>query len=786
MPRTRRPRLRVCSTADGGVTWSSPVRVGDGSLGEILDVLNVGDDDQIAVVVKDDPLTFAPIGSDAPDDTVLPDREGTIYVGVYASDAAAEADEGPPTQRSELQRLQRAYAKDMLPMDLVQPYLKRKVQIARNYDVLWLNTVIYCIFFVTLFMQRDVPQVYETEQANIRNLTPTLEPLGWREGRPEIEGLLTVEDAWDLTLDLVHEFAVSNSTFRTEVSRLVCCVRVQATVDGETDSIEIARFSSQADAEAQIAEFRARMPVSLETVGDSIMLDPVLFSPKVDVMTLMSAVMTIGNGGLIDATLRYRSFRAQLYVETIDYVRAGFEVMLMAFTVIWLVGEIRQVVRHWAGVGAWARQFWNVIDALTVGALIAFVIVWILIARTPLERNTEVESSTADAMWSVFVNYDTYSVLVFIITLLFMARVFKFVDRDSKLGSFFVTIQLAAVDSLHFLIVLSLLLIFYAMLGHYLFGEKVRSFSSRTLALQTCIAIILGEFPIEDLSQAGRLVFQRWIPYFYVYSLVIFLNLILLNIFVAIILDAYASITRSQEIGDTTVFADVKSGIVERWWRVLSFLNIRSASHPTSRLMHNSFRSATAPFLTLNDLKRVTGELEERRPRKLMQRMELGIRRMLLKAEWDEAEQRQREHDEAEGTVPTFGAARALRRLHARPRTASVSPDPRPPRRSRKHRRAPPSENSDTYASNLSAISSSSSSLPRSRRSDWSGSPGDRLRPPPVPFLPRRTASSDDGTDDGESSRGSDGSGGLRGFASTTSSSSAYPVEGRPRLRAFQ
>jgi hypothetical protein len=101
----------------------------------------------------------------------------------------------------------------------------------------------------------------------------------------------------------------------------------------------------------------------------------------------------------------------------------------------------------------------------------------------------------------------------------------------------------------HFLVMFSFFFVGYAFFAHFLFGTHLKEYATPANAIISSFNILLGEFDVEALTAVGR----GW-TYFFFYSFNVLLLWILLNVFIAICSDAYASVKaesqESQEHGD--------------------------------------------------------------------------------------------------------------------------------------------------------------------------------------------------------------------------------------------
>ncbi|KAL4133740.1 hypothetical protein PRIC2_004057 [Phytophthora ramorum] len=106
-------------------------------------------------------------------------------------------------------------------------------------------------------------------------------------------------------------------------------------------------------------------------------------------------------------------------------------------------------------------------------------------------------------------------------------------------------------SSLHkfasFLVVFMIVVVTFALSGHFIFGDRADEFSSIKASLESCINILFGNF---DYSAIEGLIVPVSIIYYWGYLIVS--NLILLNMMLAIVLDTYEEVSE-EAYNDKTI-----------------------------------------------------------------------------------------------------------------------------------------------------------------------------------------------------------------------------------------
>merc|ERR1719337_132741 len=95
-------------------------------------------------------------------------------------------------------------------------------------------------------------------------------------------------------------------------------------------------------------------------------------------------------------------------------------------------------------------------------------------------------------------------------TIVIMMRFFKAFLAQPKLAVVTHTIIQSLPDVVHFLIVLMLVFLAYAVSGMFLFGERMIQFSEMGFAIMTCFFIMLGDFDWLELSEEHLITTCAW------------------------------------------------------------------------------------------------------------------------------------------------------------------------------------------------------------------------------------------------------------------------------------
>mmetsp|Transcript_10858 Transcript_10858/g.24910 ORF Transcript_10858/g.24910 Transcript_10858/m.24910 type:complete len:1047 (-) Transcript_10858:32-3172(-) len=143
--------------------------------------------------------------------------------------------------------------------------------------------------------------------------------------------------------------------------------------------------------------------------------------------------------------------------------------------------------------------------------------------------------------------------------LLIVFRLFKAFAAQPRLALVTNTLVVTGVDLLHFMLVFTSIFVTLAISGLVLFGRRLEHFTTFPRAVNTVFRLMLGDFDWEALRQVSMVEGACWL----VITITI-MNLLLLNMVLAIVMDGYSEVKRSSANSDTLLME--LGQIWTRWW----------------------------------------------------------------------------------------------------------------------------------------------------------------------------------------------------------------------------
>ncbi|KAH8262915.1 hypothetical protein KR044_002021 [Drosophila immigrans] len=204
--------------------------------------------------------------------------------------------------------------------------------------------------------------------------------------------------------------------------------------------------------------------------------------------------------------------------------------------VYYTINEFNEVRK--SGLKRYAKSLLNILDSvILLCCYLALVYnIWHTIkVRTLIswaKTSESYQSLDTLCFWNT-IYVDMMAILAFLVWI----KIFKFISFNKTLVQFTTTLKRCAKDLAGFSLMFAIVFLAYAQLGLLLFGTKHPDFRNFITSILTMIRMILGDFQYNLIEQANRVLGPI---YFLTYILLVFF--ILLNMFLAIIMETYNTV----------------------------------------------------------------------------------------------------------------------------------------------------------------------------------------------------------------------------------------------------
>ncbi|XP_016926743.2 polycystin-2-like protein 2 [Drosophila suzukii] len=261
-----------------------------------------------------------------------------------------------------------------------------------------------------------------------------------------------------------------------------------------------------------------------------------LFNENTDIFQSVKLIAEIPpTGGVIpqahlQTVKMYSFFTDRSMVMTVIYI---FWYIMIIYYTIYEITEMRK-----SGVKIYFFSMLNILDCvILLGCYLALVYnIWHTFKVISVTSKAQVEltyqSLDVLCFWNI-IYVDMMAILAFLVWI----KIFKFISFNKTLVQFTTTLKRCSKDLAGFSLMFGIVFLAYAQLGLLLFGTKHPDFRNFITSILTMIRMILGDFQYNLIEQANRVLGPI---YFLTYILLVFF--ILLNMFLAIIMETYNTV----------------------------------------------------------------------------------------------------------------------------------------------------------------------------------------------------------------------------------------------------
>ncbi|CAF0775709.1 unnamed protein product [Adineta steineri] len=273
----------------------------------------------------------------------------------------------------------------------------------------------------------------------------------------------------------------------------------------------------------------------LDKATRALFIDIIIYNPSVNLFSYIKLVFEMPLTGGIFPSYKIENRQLLRYVSSMKYILITCEVIIVTFTIIFLIMEIVKIIQLKLKI---FLNFWNWIDLILLIISILLIIVNIkrlFIINSTLNGQMSIYISTFDTLTIKLLRlqriFDTLSVLLTSISII---RILKYCDFSITLIRIKATIQRCFGDLMGFLVMFVAIMIAYAQFGNLTLGQQAPAFSTIGKAFVALFRTVLGDFDYEDISNASPYIGPLFF-FLYIFSMIF----MLFNMVLAIIVDSY-------------------------------------------------------------------------------------------------------------------------------------------------------------------------------------------------------------------------------------------------------
>ncbi|KAL3659725.1 hypothetical protein V7S43_015399 [Phytophthora oleae] len=242
-------------------------------------------------------------------------------------------------------------------------------------------------------------------------------------------------------------------------------------------------------------------------------------------------------------------------------VTTAADVVVLVFFLLALSTQLRRMHRHRrTGLrNVICGDVWVIIEHASTAAVVTFYVVWFSVVLLMFQKgfrdnlaslvvggkNWASDAEARDRLYAVINMLKSVAKLTVALRLIATLAIFLLSLRILKRFRFHPRLSIltrTVANALHqfgaFFVVFIVIFVTFAVSGTVLFGDRVEGFSSLAVAMETCINMLFGNFDYASIQGLYAPVCM-----FYYWGYMIVVSLVLLNMMLAIVLDAYAEVS---------------------------------------------------------------------------------------------------------------------------------------------------------------------------------------------------------------------------------------------------
>jgi len=243
-----------------------------------------------------------------------------------------------------------------------------------------------------------------------------------------------------------------------------------------------------------------------------------------------------------------RVLRPLLYHSVGDFFRAFFEMVFVLWTLFFVLQEMRELrhARKEQRIAKYWVDGWNLLDWTIAGLSVAMILLrmYVFLQTSAIFediRTMRTEDEYVNLM-PLMRQLQQVQNLNAVTALLLFLKVFKYLAVIPQMDILFATLRVAGLELLLFSLLFLIVVLGFAMSFYMAFGLDVHGYRTISNALLSLFQMVLGIFDYEELQASNRVLAPLLFSTF-----VVLVVLILMNIFLAILNDAFAVVSERQK-----------------------------------------------------------------------------------------------------------------------------------------------------------------------------------------------------------------------------------------------
>lgn len=263
-------------------------------------------------------------------------------------------------------------------------------------------------------------------------------------------------------------------------------------------------------------------------------------SSRANQLTTVRVLFEFGQSGNVANSALVSSVKARMYSlgSAHDMLLLALDVLVYAlicyYTAV-MVGE-------WAHLGRlWFYDAFNLCE-LAISVTSIFILVYYVRFLREHKRATVADTWRTTDISALPFTYDSLFSTMAVTLMLCILKCFKYLKLEPSMMRVFDLVYEAAADLTSFLLLFGLLVVAFAMVGHFSFGRSVGAFHSPGESIITCMRFTIGDVDYDSIKQANPTLAPIFVLTWALVSV-----LVLVNVFIAILNEYYMEVKQRDK-----------------------------------------------------------------------------------------------------------------------------------------------------------------------------------------------------------------------------------------------
>jgi hypothetical protein len=224
----------------------------------------------------------------------------------------------------------------------------------------------------------------------------------------------------------------------------------------------------------------------------------------------------------------------------INLARSIPEMLSYFYTLCYIMHFTYKLVRNKRVTGSFRNHFrdaWNVVDVIFFGLMGVAGFMRVSYYLDPQRIGFNIFRTEYQEMGALAAGYNQVFVIECVSVLLLAIKSVKYFSLQTDLMALKGTLYRAVQDLIIFVMLMMLILLGFVLMALNIFGSQASGYKDVPTTLGTLFLILLGEFDYDEMKEVD----VTWAVIFFL-AYVVFMFFIVLNIFLAILNDAYTTV----------------------------------------------------------------------------------------------------------------------------------------------------------------------------------------------------------------------------------------------------